>query len=635
MSPLRSAAVETAPFHAGQALVRGLCAVAGLALLCNIGALAVPLFNMEVFNRVLATHNLETLVALAAGLAIGVLSWGAFDWLRTLALQALGARLVRQVAAPLLRAVAAGAGGPTAGPDALRDLEGLRGFVASPACLAPFDMAWVPVLLAVLLVLHWGYALLGVLCCVVLGILNVLGDAMLRGQTRAAATANALATAAAAAAVRAAEPVLAMNMLPDLARRWAAEERDAAAGGARALLRARAVLSATRALRLGMTGAMVALGLVLVLGGSASPGSMIAGNMILSRLLLPFEALAGTYRQWIEAAAAWRRVRVALAATVPVRATEPMPCPHGRLVVERLVQILPGADRPVLRGVSFTVEPGEILGIIGPSGAGKSTLLRLIAGMAEPTGGGAYLDGHSTFLWERADFARHVGYVPQALALADATVAENIAGLERPDRAEVLRLARLVGLHEAILHLPHGYATRVAGFALSAGQRQRLALARALYRRPRLLLLDEPSAFLDDAGETMLVALLRDCRARGTGAVVVTHRPRIIAPADKLLVLKDGLVDRFGNREAVLQALQGPAVRLVRGSRGVAPDPTPRGARLRHDGVCPLDPHQGQAPGPHLLNSVVKGVTDPSCRSYVPGAGRDPGSALALLSESA
>jgi ATP-binding cassette subfamily C protein len=420
------------------------------------------------------------------------------------------------------------------------------------------------VLLAVLLAMHWAYALLGLVCCIVLGVLTLLGDCMLRSQTRAAAVASALATASASNAMRAAEPVLAMGMLPALARRWAAEERDAAAGGGRALLRARAVLAVTRGLRLAMTGAMVALGLVLVLGGSATAGSMIAGNMIMARLLMPFEAFASTYRQWIEASASWRRVRTALAATAPVRATEPLPCTHGRLVVERLVHVLPGSDRPVLRGVSFSVEPGEILGIIGPSGAGKSTLLRLLAGMAEPTGGGAYLDGHSTFLWERSDFARHVGYVPQSVALADATVAENIAGLEKPDLAEVLRIARRVGLHEAVQAMPHGYATRVAGFALSAGQRQRLALARALYRRPKLLLLDEPSAFLDDAGEAMLVGLLRGCRAGGTSAVVVTHRPKIIAPADNLLLLSEGLVDRLGPRESVLRAVHGPAVRLVR-----------------------------------------------------------------------
>ena len=249
---------------------------------------------------------------------------------------------------------------------------------------------------------------------------------------------------------------------------------------------------------------------------------------------------------------------------VPSRYAHPMPAPAPRLVVERLVYMPQGADRPLLRGVSFAAEPGESIGIIGPSSAGKSTLVRLIMGMLPPSAGGAYLDGTSTFMWEREDFARHVGYMPQGLALLDETVADNIARMGAVDMAAVLAAAKRAGVHRAIAGLPQGYATRISGGTLSSGQRQRVALARALYSRPGLLVLDEPSAFLDRTGEADVLTLLERLRAEGTTVLLVSHRPALLAGVDKLLVLTDGAVSQFGPRAEVLQSLSTPRVRLVR-----------------------------------------------------------------------
>jgi ATP-binding cassette subfamily C protein len=291
---------------------------------------------------------------------------------------------------------------------------------------------------------------------------------------------------------------------------------------------------------------------------------MVAGNMILARLLLPFEQISTAYRSFAEAGAAWQRLCSALDAPLPRRYTHPLPQPAGALVVDRLVYMPPGVDRPVLRGLSFALAPGQILGIIGPSGVGKSSLLRQILGMVAPSSGGVFLDGHSTFLWEREDFARHVGYMPQSLALTGGTVAEVIARAQTPDRALVRQAAIRAGVHEAIAALPQGYATRVAGFTLSGGQRQRIALARALYGEKRLLVLDEPSAFLDKSGEAGLCTLLAELRSQGVGVIMVTHRPALVEACDQLLVLRDGLIDQFGAKADVLQALRGPPIRLVR-----------------------------------------------------------------------
>ena len=375
-----------------------------------------------------------------------------------------------------------------------------------------------------------------------------------------------------AGATRSAEAVIAMGMLPTLARRWEQAQDQALSAGTRALLRTRSVTALTRALRSGMTGAMVAIGLVMVLNGYASSGTLVAGNMILARILMPFEQFSGTLRQWSDAASAWRRVRLLLRETVPARYSHALPRPDGHLVIERLVYMPPGSDRAVVRGVSFDVAPGEIMGIIGPSASGKSTLMKLLIGALEPNGGGVFLDGHNTYLWNREDLARHIGYVPQSAVLTEGTVAENIARGGVPELEAVIAAAKRAGVHATIAALPHGYATPIAGsgFTLSAGQRQRVALARALYGSPRLLILDEPNAFLDKDGEAMLAGLLTRLRVEKIGVLISTHRPSVVRSVDKLLVLREGMIEHFGPSEDVLRAMNGPQVRVVRATAKVA-----------------------------------------------------------------
>ncbi len=550
---------------------RGAIALGAVSLACNIGALAVPLYNMQVYNRVMTTHNLHTLAGLSIGLAVSVAAYIVLDHLRLALMAALGDRFARRIV-PLLLAGVQAAWPRGADPSqALRDAETLRAFIGGTALTAPFDLAWSPVLLLVLFAMGWGYAAVGTASLLILVALNLLGDAASRRHLTVANQAAAVGLHEVAGASRSAEAVVAMGMLPSLAARWKQAEAPDAAAGTRALLRSRAVTAAPRALRSAMTGATVATGLVLVLNGYASSGTLVAANMILAKMLLPIEQFAATLLNWADAAAAWRRVRALLEETVPARYAHALPRPEGRLVIERLVYMPPGAERPILRGVSFEAESGEMIGVIGPSAAGKSTLLRLVMGIAEPTGGGVFLDGHSTYLWNREDFARHVGYVPQSLALSNATVAETIArGAVKPDLDCVLAAAKRAGLHAIIASLPHGYATPLLaqGFVLSAGQRQRVALARALYSNPKLVVLDEPNAFLDEAGEAMLVALLAQLRAEGVATLVSAHRPSVLRAADKLLVLRDGLVEHFGPAAEVSQALSGKRVHLIRAAAG-------------------------------------------------------------------
>jgi ATP-binding cassette, subfamily C, bacterial len=552
--------------------IRGALGVAAISFACNVGSLAVPLYNMQIFNRVMPTRNLHTLAGLTVGVAISVLCYIVLDHLRTSAMVALGDRFARSISPVLLRAASI-AGTRAANPmQSIRDVETLRLYIASPSLTAPFDLAWSPILLLVLLAMGWGYAALAVAFILVLAALNLLGDAVARRPLMEANQATADGFRDVASATRSAEAVIAMGMLPRLARRWERAQNEALSAGTKALLRSRSVTAITHALRTGMTGAMVAFGLIMVLNGGASAGTLVAGNMILARILMPFERFSSTLRQTADAAVAWRRIATLLRQVVPARYVHALPRPEGRLVVERLVFMPPGADRPVLRGISFELAPGEILGIIGPSASGKSTLMKLLLGIAEPSGGGVFLDGHNTFLWNREDLARHVGYVPQSAVLTDGTVAENIARGGQPDHGAVLAAAKRAGVHSAIAALPHGYATPIAGsgFTLSAGQRQRIALARALYGSPRLLILDEPNAFLDKDGETMLANLLTRLRAEKIGVLISTHRPSVVRSVDKLLVLREGTIEHFGPSEDVLRAMGGPQVRMVRAAAKVA-----------------------------------------------------------------
>jgi len=548
----------------GRLAVRGVLIIAALSLLCNLLSLVVPFYNMQVFNRVLPTRDATTLAMLVVGMLVGLVVWGVLDVLRTLAMEALATRLQRRLSLPLLRAVASSGRGSGAVSEALADLDTIRGFIGSADCTAPFDAMWTPVLLLVLMMQHWAYAVMSAASCAILVAINVIGDIVSRRQMRTANEASAAGLRHVADAVNAAEAVQGLGMLPALTRRW--QQKNAQAGQLvyRATMRARAVSAAAATLRMAMTGGMVALGLVLAVNGLSSGGAMVAGNMILARLLMPFQQFASTRRHWVDAMAAWHRIRTALENPIPVRYETTMPAPHPRLVVERLVYMLPNADRPLLRGVSFVAEPGESIGIIGPSSAGKSTLVRLIVGMAQATAGGVFLDGTSTFLWEREDFARHCGYVPQSLAVLGETVAMNIASMQAPDMAAVLDAAKRANIHRTIARLPHGYATVVTGGMLSSGQRQRLALARALYHRPGLLVLDEPTSFLDSDGEADMADLLMRLRAEGTTVLVVTHRPALLANVDKVLVLEDGAVSMFGSRQQVLRAVTEPRVRVER-----------------------------------------------------------------------
>jgi PrtD family type I secretion system ABC transporter len=356
-------------------------------------------------------------------------------------------------------------------------------------------------------------------------------------------------------------------MLPAVTRRWARmndgvlrEQMEASALGG-------TFSGLTKFSRQLIQMAMLGAGAWLVIAQDVTPGVMMAATIILGRALAPVETLVASWRNLVEAKSAWRRLDQLLESTPPAQPGTKLPAPAGELVLERVAYSFRGSDRPIIRGVSLRLAPGEALGMVGPSASGKSTLARLMVGVWRPVSGAVRLDGADVSTWPREQLGPHVGYLPQDVELFAGTVAENIARLGEPDASEVIRAAQRAHVHELILRLPKGYDSEIgdAGQSLSPGQRQRIALARALYGSPRLVVLDEPNANLDNDGDEALIRTLRVLREEGATVVIIAHRPSLIAGVDKILVLREGAAELFGPRAEVMARITRAAP-----ARGVA-----------------------------------------------------------------
>jgi PrtD family type I secretion system ABC transporter len=540
--------------------LRSLFVYAGLfSLAINLLLLAPPLYMLQVFDRVLASRSEETLLVLTFAALVALVVMALLDVLRARLLVAAGVALDRRIGPRVLDGLLAQTAklAGTAYLNGLRDVNTLRTFLSGAGLVALFDAPWLPLFVLLIFLFHpllGAVALAGAILMLMLAFMN---ERLTRKHLEDAQSTGRRAGRFIDANLRNAEVVAALGMLPAVTRRWERLNDGA--------LREQVKVNGVGGTFSGLTKfarqliqlAMLGAGAFLVVSQDLSAGLMIAATIILGRALAPVETLVAGWRSLAEARAAWRRLRELLAGNPPAEPGTELPAPQGRLEVEQIVFRLPGAERPIIRGVSFSLNPGEALGLIGPSASGKSTLVRLAVGVWKPLAGAVRLDGADVAAWPRERLGPHLGYLPQDVELFGGTVAENIARLGDPDAAEVIRAAQRAHVHELILRLPRGYDTDIgeSGQALSPGQRQRIALARALYGRPRLVVLDEPNANLDHEGEAALLRTLQTLKEEGATVIIVAHRPSLLRGVDKLLVLREGAVDRFGPRAEIMAGL--------------------------------------------------------------------------------
>ncbi|MGE5546329.1 MAG: type I secretion system permease/ATPase [Solirubrobacterales bacterium] len=538
-------------------------ATAVFSFFVNILLFVSPLYMLQVYDRVLASRSESTLLMLTLIAAFLLAVMGAVEAVRSRLLVRAGARVDLALAGRTFAAVfdASIKTPGAASAQVLRDLDSVRDFATGPALLVFCDAPWAPLFIIVGFILHPLLGAVTLFGAVTIFTLAVINEMITRKSLKESAAVSYNAGVFADASLRNAEVLHAMGMMPGVSQRWLLRHETALALQAQAADRAGTLMAVSKFVRLFLQSAILGAGAWLVLQDAVTGGSIIAGSIIMGRALAPIEMAVGHWKSFVSARGAYARLNDLLS-NADTTERMSLPRPVGAIDVDKIFAVPPGSRTAVLKGVSFSLEPGEILGIVGPSAAGKSTLARVLVGVW-PTGSGVVrLDGADLATWPREEVGPALGYLPQDVELFDGTVAENISRFGRLDAAKVVEAAQRAGVHEMILALPDGYDTRIGegGRALSGGQRQRVALARAIYDDPAFVVLDEPNSNLDTVGEQALVEAVHGLKARKATTVVVTHRLSILASVDKILVLNDGEVELFGSREEVLARLARPTV---------------------------------------------------------------------------
>ena len=545
---------------------RSLVAVGVFSLVINALALTVPLHMMQVYDRVLSSHSGATLFFLSTLAAFLLAIFGLLELVRSRVLLRLGTGFDDLFGERLFAAAIAdrlhGSGDPPG--QGLRDLETVRSFLSGGSLPLLFDAPLCPLFIAAVFLLHPVLGLVALAGALLLLAIAILNETITRAPLREAARESMAATAFAEASLRNADAIEAMGMRAALVRRWQARHRTALIRQSVAADRGTWLSSGAKFVRPLLQVAMLSAGAALAIEQVITPGLMIAASIIMGRALAPVEGAITMWRGFVGARAAYARLRNVLGRHPDRSPPMALPAPAGALEVNGVFASPPRTVKPVLRGVSFALAPGEALGIIGPSAAGKSTLARVLVGVWPVLAGEIRLDGAALADWDRSELGRHVGYVPQDIELFDGTVAENIARCDEPDSHKVIAAARLARVHEMILRLQRGYETTLGegGAALSAGQRQRIALARALYGDPALVVLDEPNSNLDGDGEDALRAAILGLKAAGKTVVIIAHRPNVVGVVDKILMLRDGATELFGPRAEVLARVTRPLAEI-------------------------------------------------------------------------
>jgi ATP-binding cassette subfamily C protein EexD len=550
--------------HALRACRRSFLSTAFFSLFVNVLMLVPAIYMMTIYDRVMASGSESTLMMVSLITVFLFFVLGGLEWVRSRILVATSARLDEQLGDRVFDAIftqSLTSNGTAATTQPLHDMVQIRQFLSGQGLLAFFDAPWIPIYVWLMFLFHFYFGVSAVVSMLLLTALAIWNEVATRGDLAEANRESIEATQFAQRNLRNAEVVEAMGMLPRLRARWQVRQFKALALQHQASSKAGLIQALSKTSRLAVQSLVLGLGAYLAIHKQITPGLVISGSILLGRALAPLDQMIGGWRGFLGAREAYRRLDILLR-TIPER--EPrmaLPALRGQIALEGLVISVPNRTEPILNGITLTIEPGTSVALIGPSAAGKSTLARAMLGLYPPANGRACLDGADILNWDRIQLGESIGYLPQDVELLDGTVAENIARFGTVDAKRVVEAAQWAGIHEMVLTLPQAYDTPLigGGVALSAGQQQRIGIARAIYGRPRVVVLDEPNANLDMAGDVALMATIQQLQADGCTVVVVTHRTNVLQVVQKIAMVIGGKVARYGPREEILAAMAKPA----------------------------------------------------------------------------
>jgi PrtD family type I secretion system ABC transporter len=540
------------------------------SLFINLLYLAPTVYMYQVSDRVMTSGSIETLAFLTLGYVVALATIAALEVVRARVLVRAGLRIDRLVTERLMPILFERANLLSANDNRLRDqplraLDGFRQFATGSGVLALFDLPWLPIYLVTLFLLHFSFGMLSLVFMVLQLLLTVLTELFTSTLMAQSERARVRSYGMADTALRNAEVVMGMGMAEGVLGPWSHDRRTMLHKHALASDRNALLSTLGRFLRLLVQALIVGLGAYLAIQREVSPGTMFAAMLLIGRATQPLDQVVAAWKSILATRQSFRTLRQLLAEPSPRQTAEVVPVPVGTLTVEQLAYVPPGARQPVLAGVSLHLTAGGALGVIGPSAAGKSTFARLLVGVHRPTDGAVRLDGANVYTWERTDFGRHVGYLPQDIELFAGSVSQNISRFRPCAPEDIINAARLAGAHEMILNLARGYETPIgeAGVMLSGGQRQMIGLARAVFGNPRLVVLDEPNSNLDSDGEMALSRCLQFLKQTGVTVVLISHRPAVLQQVDDILYLHAGRPRALIPRAEFLAQMRRPTATQV------------------------------------------------------------------------
>lgn len=526
----------------------------------NLLLLVPSIYMLEVYDRVLTSRNHFTLLMLSLIVLLLYIVNGILDIIRSYTVIEVGKKIDAQLNHRIytaafeqnLKVKGGGAG------QALNDLTTIRQFVTGPSLYAFFDVPWFPFYLIVIFLFNFWLGVYSAVCVLILLVLAVINESLTHNSLAEANTLSVKSAGIASTNLRQAEVIESMGMLPAIRDRWFKVHHKFLEMQAIASQHASSIGSITKFFRTLMQSFALGFAAYLVLENQLSAGMMIAATILLGKATSPVEMVIGSWKQWRGAVSAYERLTHLLENNPPRAVGMSLPRPDGIVSLDGVYAAPPGAQKAVLKNVSFEIEPGDVLGVIGASASGKSTLARVMVGIWPSTPNAVRIDGADVYRWNKDELGPAIGYVPQDIELFPGTISENIARFTEFKSEDVVEAAKAAGVHDLVLHLPQGYDTVIGdgGAGLSGGQKQRIALARALFGKPSVVVLDEPNSNLDEVGERALINAIRELQSRKAVVVVISHRVPILKATTKILLLKDGVVQMFGSSSDVINALQ-------------------------------------------------------------------------------